>query len=110
MGDSRHFLHHLYLADHIPVRASAAVPISVRDQQFPVGILVLIIVPDAFHCPGAGISIVCIIILARIGCSHKMGCHPGSVNALPCKGIIGQPVGIVPAYLGGHERVHTGFL
>ena len=39
-----------------------------------------------------------------------MGQYFAAVNTAPHKGIVGDPVDLVPGQLGGHEVVHTGLL
>ena len=110
MRQSRNLVHRLCLFDLLPGGAAASVAETVGNQQFPVGILIPVVVPDTFYRLGTGVAVVSIVRFARIRSGDEMRRHSRTVNALPQEGIIGQPVGVVPADFGGHKGIHTGFL
>ena len=98
---------------HIPVYAAAPVPEAVRNQQVPVHVLFAVSVPDALDGFGQKPSVIGIKPAARLAVrfrrGNEMGQHFAAVDPLPVEGIVGHPVILVPADLGGHKHVDAGF-
>ena len=98
---------------HIPGDAAAPVPKTIGDQQVLVHIFFCIGIPYALNGFGDQLPVVGVKPASRLavhcGGGDKMGEHAAPVNSLPVKGVMGHPVILVPADLGGHKHINTGF-